>query len=1234
MNSSNSQHAHYNFSQHTPGPPQPHWQAPPRKVGWGDPRLSSPVAPSPSSPFPGPQGYNHGPGQPPLPPPPPPPPGGFPNAAQSNATQYDTSLWGVKYNHNQYLDPGLDNALRPALPHRPPSAQAGQQTGWTSQPQQPAPPVPPPRPPQYAIPQQQPLAGQNQYYPHEQYSQRPASHHYEPSNPQYTPNRPSAPAWQQSHDIYDAPVSPIEQQQQHQHQSWQVPYTTPPTQQAYGTSSHPPPPAQSHGRYHSSSIPTTGPSALGSGGPSDWQHYPGAGEFFDDFPKRHSVSQLHPATYAPHDPHSFTVTPEQAHVIPIRGSPQSYGQGLQSAADIPRPSSQNAYQQIGSPLESPASHHGPLTERPRPDSDATTTTSTGTPARSGTIDSVMNAWMTSTSNVVPNQVVAARERPQPPSPREVSSIQTQTDFPPVVRLETKVETKIETREVDPYEDLKNEYRTSLNRYATMLRQEMATQKEQEKMKIVVDFVNREVKLRSVLFNAEPAELVRSSELAELRRTAEKVKEEEAKGVSRQARDIKRPSIDDHTTSIKPPQIDTQPDASQALRDDGFVVVDANGDDAEYSPGGRPKVPLPTRTPAQLRSATPVLQTALPKSSSPVPKTTQPPSPGSNAPMTLDDYETPDFSSINANRAPSVSPAYSELPEIANPVSRASAPTIQAPIHFQPPRPAYTPFRYADTSQPASLTIGPTNPVNQAYTKLRQDQALDSGRLLSQEGPLLAITAPDRTQSATPSRARQQQEEAFIGLLRQQSKAIRRPQTAPISDAPGPLRIGTPLKRKQSLPPMVKSFESLRQLLPTDVSQLSTAIQDHARMAPINTAISVITDDFGFIHGTVVSWDKDNRKHRAQLDKERAGRESESQSRIDELFHDNEIGYADIADLEEDFKVEEAGRKYQEDQDELESFTHAVFETVTNRLEKELAELETLRVKVLDILDLEAQSASGIIRENLKGFNNAMVKASLTDAMSTMLQIFDKIEIRQKKVAEAHFERERRRKRLELTILYTNGDTAGVKKLEKDFDRAQAMQVLSEARKRDERANRLMDSFDRAVVRGLAENQEWIDEVSDKASLLRDIVLGSKSNGPPGQDRDHLLYGQGGIKETVDLLHDAVAMVDQDSKELIRLSSHADKTLNEADFAMFLAEATIADADKKEFEKLYNEKVKEDQKLKDEAEGRLSSVQRGPGEIFSYIKDIRDFIGGDKDHHVRINSALERAKQRNQSQSDG
>lgn len=1270
----NNQQPYYNYHQHTPGPPQPQWQAP-QKQGWGDPRINSPIS-SPATSFPPPppppppQGYGQSSSQQsgPWPPPPVPAPG-YPNVPYQ-----DTSAWGVKYNQSQQFGQYQDNALRPTLPPRPPSAQPGAspQPAWPGQSYEQKPPTPPPRPAAYAVPQQQ---AQNFYYPHEQYSSRPSSHHYQPG-PQSQSQTP-APAWQTTPARHEDPVSPIDhraewQASSVQTQSYQQPYTQP-QQQLQQPQHHPSRPTST---VNSSLTSAVGASALGSGGPSDWEH------FSDDHHYRGEASPVQKPSQSPqpfqqsqHQPppsqqnqqqyqqyqqqqqqqpqaheqqhgrqHSlaYSATPEQSHATPTYTSPPkpTYGstaspqQAYSSRVQQPHQPPTHRYS-VATLHEDPNTHPG--LNRPRYGSDATVSSGMGL-NRAGTIDSAIDAWSAAAPTAKVDPLTSSRPTSSLPEhvqkPREVKTSQTQTDFPPIVKTETKEVVKVETRNVDPYEDLKDEYRTSLNRYAAMLREERAARSEQEKMKVVFNFVNREVNLRAVLFKTESAELVRASELRELRQAAQRLKDESTMVIPPLSSPTTQPANRPRSTSGNRPRVNTDVTAPQHSRDESFVVVGENGEDDDYSPGGRPRVSTINKIPAQQRPITPAVQTTPPRVVTPLHQhAPQPPSPGANAPMTLDDYAMPDHSSHGPDRSFNATPIQVQRPGSVAPPTPSKPHTNVGPIPFQPARPAYTPFRYTESQPSPQTLVSGSNPANMAYMKMRHEQASESGRILSQEPPLLTVTAPDGNQSATPSRARQQQEEAFIGLLRQQSKAIKRPARIGTPDAPAPLRAGTPMvNRRPSLPPLVKSAESLRQSLPDDLTDLNFATKTHPKLAPINQSLAKILDDFSFIKATVVAWDRENRKTRQKLEAERAQRESENQTNIDNLFHENEIGYADIAGLEEDFKLDEAAKKYNEDQNELASFSLSVYEKITQRLEGEVLELERLRVRTLDILDLESQSASQRIQTAAKTPQNAIEKAPIAEAMTKMLVIFNKIEVRQQKIAEANFEHERRRKRLELSVLYTNGDKEGVKKLEKDFDKAQSMQVLSEARKRDERANKLMDNVDRAAVRGLAENQEWVDEMSNKAMLLRDLVLGSAANGPQGQDREDLLYGPRGIRESMELLQEAANLVLAESRELVQMSSQADSLLNEADFAMFLAEAKIANAEEADFEKLTAEKVREDQKLKDESEGRMNGIQRGPEEIFAFIKDVRGSIGDDKGHQERINNALEAAKRRNLARS--
>lgn len=910
----------------------------------------------------------------------------------------------------------------------------------------------------------------------------------------------------------------------------------------------------------------------------------------------------------------------------------------------------------------------------QPESSSDAASSDG-PQRTNTIDMVMKAWSGPIDTSVQPRQSSERVATTLPIPtpivRDTKSSEAQTDFPPI----TKTDTRIEVKEVDPYGDLKDEYRTSLNRYATMLRQERDAANNDQKSKIVFDFVNREVRLRSVLFNVDPAELVASAELMELRQNSDQLKRlqveiAELKNELEQARQtqlVASPSISAPISSsitseqqprttgevqntpghaIVAPNVQSSSNKSVPSVMTGLVQVDSNtraassknppsagvditDEDDQYSPGGRPRYIRPVKQQSMssaIPSKKPTQTTGLPGG------VERPASPSDNAPMLLEDYTTPDRLNL-PGRALSPSPGRGSPP--LSPV-HASASKSSGPLQFQPSRPAYMPFKYGEAAPEPAPRLDGSQRADEAYTKLRQEQAADPDRLLNLNSPQTPIMmVPDRAQTTTPTRAKQQQEEAFIGLLRQQSRLQRRPGTAPLSSDSGvliPQRTASPLEKRTTIPPMVKAAQDLRAIVPSSLSQLAPTPSIHSKLAPIASELAEITDDFGFIKATVVIWDKDNRVVRHRLESDRSERESENQDRVDELFRENRIGYADIAGLEEEFKLAEATRKYQEDQQELESFTRGVFDVVTSRLGSEVSVLEKLRLTALEVLDARTLSASGRLRTAVSTPVVALERALLSETMALVLEIYNKIEVRQTKLAEAYFERERRRKRIELNILYVNGDTAGVKQLESEFAKAQFLQVLAEARKRDERANALMDSIDRAAVRGLAENQDWIDEVSNKVTLLRDLLHGAHGDSLAVRSREELLYGPGGIRETVDLLAQAVNIVLTDSRELVKMSSQADRLLNEADFAMFVAEAKIAEADQAEIDKLKAEKAKEDSKLEADFNGRINGVTRVPDEILATVKDIKDFVGSDSEHSVRISSALEAAKQRNGARS--
>ena len=971
--------------------------------------------------------------------------------------------------------------------------------------------------------------------------------------------------------------------------------------------------------------------ALGFGGPSDWEHY-------DSNPPSETPTSppVPPAAAYYHDQRVVSPAPPPAPAavstshtpVSMIGRPASPVEIGANSPVTPRKDSRAHPQPV-------AVQQPPIVEERPPSSGQPSSVRSDSLNTNGNIDSVIQAW---TSPLRPTHPPDQTARSESRTSGRVAS--------PELSPTTKV--------VDPYADLEPEFKASLKRYGAMLRKESAAETDEAKFDIFQAFVKKELRLRSLLYGIElPKEtkdavkaIPAATKPAEPPKVIESVKQEQPvveQPVSKPtqipaaapivAKPVEAPRTDPPQAFQSPrpsaPPVVTKPssEARRPSKDESFVMVGSGGnEEGEYSPGGRPRMtknPTATTVPPSISVDTfPPRGQSLPKKPD-----ASALSPSINAPMVIDDYRTP------GPPSPGINAPILVLPEMAHPSGAASGTSTPGnkpskPIKFEPARPAYTPFRYSAATQeekPKSM-----QPADKSYSTLRHS-VIDSGRLMKADN----LIPPARPTTAS---GRREHEEAFIGLIRQQSMAVRqKPKTPgpggipPIpgairpggADARGPpppsMRVGTPANAAPK-DPLKQAVAGLRSVLPTEAPP-ATPIDGpgHPKLKIVKAKVDGVPDEFGFIHTKVVEWDKTNKEVRKEQDAERHARQVESEAHIDGLFNDNEIGYADIGDLEAEFKLAEAERRFQENKEELESFTTQVFNPVTERLQKEIAELTTAYTLAMDLLDLESEPVSRL----LKGDSD---KPRMSDVMTCVLALFNKIEVRHQKVAEAHVERERRRKHLELTVLYTNGDTVAVKTLEKDFAVAEKLQVLHEARGKDNRANKLMDSFDRATVRGLGDNQTFIDDLLTKLQELKKVTGGGASQNSDGNKA--ALYEKDGARDSLTLAQEVVNTVITDSRRLLALSNEADVLLNESDFGVSVAEARTANADTATYGKLESEKAKEDTKLIEEMNTRVNSVNKSPADALALIRELVDGIGSDPDHKDRMKKALEAAKQRN------
>ncbi|KAK2751943.1 hypothetical protein FQN55_008685 [Onygenales sp. PD_40] len=914
------------------GPSQPEWQVPP----------------------PTHHGPPWQPAEQPLPPPPPPPPSGSgassynpgtygpmpsgdPNPQSGFSPTTDTSTWGVRYNqqhHHQHHQSLHGNQLpAPPLPPRPSSAfdpaqapSPPQATPWappTSQPNQqyypqnPAvnvpdpyhqphqaqqpwqsfqdtgfpdnqhiPPAPPPIPPAYQAEQHQNPAG---WAPQLNYSDQPPTHHYDPSPQHHQTIPPSqfnaAGTAPSLHDYTQtppplAPPPPADQS----HSSVPSPYVSPPAPAPAvpAVPANPQPPTLA-----------TGASALGTGGPSDWEHFTAAPDEFDDteaFNFKPEVPAKHTDTFElPSLPSPTTSPPQHDPVTPPQSQPKIE---TPTTATQPPPAPT---------VDAPVPERQQAPSPPQPERADSIAISDVSAEESTIIDGVIQAWSHPVSSEIPRPLNTS-SKDSTPKPSSPCPEQPRVSTPPAPSQTPRHESprsitpkaeqpapKPIIKVVDPNEDLDPWYKSSLSRYVTMLRKEMAAGSDEERFKIFTHFLTKESKLREILYGIEEADL-KPANLA----------------IRRQSGPV--------------PEIQTA--IMESVSQDGDDVL-------TYSPGGRPILASALSAQKQLqkrfagdglhRSAsnpTPPLQTRFQQSSL-------------NEP----------FSAVSTASPMSSFPRSTSVPLGTSPVFPRSQSAV--PFSSGPTRPVYTPFRYAEGPQRGSEQLTFDRPAYQAYSALRL-ASVESGRTLAQP-----TVAPPMGASSlhVPSTGKGEHDETFIGLIREKSVAYRGKRNR--SDSLGKVLLNQSLAGNS-----LALFDELRALIPKMLPDPAR----NPQIIGYQKELEAIPDNFHFIQEYTEKWDEEIRKQRPALDNQRRARQEESEHHIDSLFNDKEIGYSDINVLEDEFRQTEAQRQLTEERKEFESYVTSVFNPIESRLKDEISQLQAQYDRAIDLLNSEAAAS--------------------------------------------------------------------------------------------------------------------------------------------------------------------------------------------------------------------------------------------------------------------------------------
>ena len=435
------------------------------------------------------------------------------------------------------------------------------------------------------------------------------------------------------------------------------------------------------------------------------------------------------------------------------------------------------------------------------------------------------------------------------------------------------------------------------------------------------------------------------------------------------------------------------------------------------------------------------------------------------------------------------------------------------------------------------------------------------------------------------------------------------------------------KREEELNPDLRrfvhaDFDPLVSVLP----QLGEIPPESIRTTDLQQLAEAVPDDFSFIHQTVVAWDAKARRRREVNEHERHARQVESEQKIDALFDDHEIGYGDISELESGFKRAEAARKAEEDRSEYKTFVAEVFNVVWARLHYEIDQLSPHYLQYMKLLN---DTSAG--KDMFESSGNRLALAPTIDSLLTLHQ---KLEIRYQKAFESVLERDRRLKRTELSPWYSLGDVAKVKQLEKQFEDAEKKAIVEYCRQRDIRANDLMDVIDQNTLRGVGSNQDYMEMIM---KAVRRIASGRAFASQPGASEPGV-----GLQEVTKAKSVTKALATS-SEQIVQTFHVADMLLNAADYELSVAKAKLSGADVDIFQRLKEERTKEDQKLMRDLDHRLALIREDSRRTHDEIVKLLLFLGvqsghaesstataqpDDVGHEERIQRALEEAKQRN------
>ncbi|KAF1845736.1 uncharacterized protein K460DRAFT_355514 [Cucurbitaria berberidis CBS 394.84] len=369
---------------------------------------------------------------------------------------------------------------------------------------------------------------------------------------------------------------------------------------------------------------------------------------------------------------------------------------------------------------------------------------------------------------------------------------------------------------------------------------------------------------------------------------------------------------------------------------------------------------------------------------------------------------------------------------------------------------------------------------------------------------------------------------------------------------------------------------------------------------LQTQIASIKPDPNDLEGLTKTWEKSASLSRRKKDDARRKRQEENEEHNDDLFNSDEISYAEMNQLEDEFKQKEGELKAQEDRDEYKSYVEAVFDPVYDGLQTDIKPLTDLYAEAEHLLQ---SSVSGV--KSLEGGDTPSTK----DCLELLKGLHEQIEKRHEGVVRVVAERDKRYKKTQIQPLYAAGDIAKMKSVERHFEDAEKQSELRAKREKAERIGQLVNIAEDIMVRTVGVERSEIDRIIAAIKELDD-----------GKGDEALLSRA----------YSTVLSLKSSSKTLLSIFNSLEIQLNDSVLDAEIAEAKAGGGDAIKIQELENEKMAGMKKLTDEFERRVGVLQQDEEEIAELVqrKGGKVELSEEQEKNRRLKAALEEAKRRN------